>query len=222
MSALNDFQTYSQRENHVTNNTMLMLRHVYRISPRLLEDVLQGLLEEDEVEIGPRFEQQVGAAHSVPDAVLSQRPLNIYVEAKHGDGINDAQLERHMLSVSRNGHPENSAFLISLTKNRPDEDSNERWKKKALSHGITFAATTYHALLEVLETACSGNPDLQEILEDFQSFMGRENLVPDQYRKLVAMLCGQSWREVLANETFLSPHIGTQNGPKHTSWGCIA
>lgn len=57
MSAINYFQTYSQRENHVTNNTMLMLRHVYHASPRLLEKVLQALLDEDEVEIGPRFEQ---------------------------------------------------------------------------------------------------------------------------------------------------------------------
>jgi hypothetical protein len=179
MSAINHFQTYSLRENHVTNNTMLMLRHVYRTSPRLLEDVLQALLEEDEVEIGPRFEQQVGATYSIPDAVLSQKPLHIYVEAKHGDGLYDDQLERHMRSIAEKGHPENSAFLIGLTKNTTDEDEDERWKKQALEHGITFAATTYSELLEALSAACSDDPKLREVLEDYQTFIGGENLLPD-------------------------------------------
>ncbi|PRY91001.1 hypothetical protein [Donghicola tyrosinivorans] len=82
MTAISHFQTYSQRENHVTNNTMLMLRHVYRTSPILLENVLQALLENADIEIGPRFKQQSVAGHSVPDAVLSQFALHIYVDAK--------------------------------------------------------------------------------------------------------------------------------------------
>ena len=213
MSVINHFQTYSQRENHVTNNTMLMLRHVYRTSPTLLQDVLQALLDEDEVEIGPRFEQQVGASHSIPDAVLSQKPLHIYVEAWHGDGLNDGQLKRHMHSIAENGHPENSAFLISLTCNNADEDAVERWKNQALKHGITFAATTYRELLEALDVACSANPDLREILEDYQSFIGGENLLPDQHRKLAAMLCGQSWRENIRYGAYFEP---AHRNPKWT------
>lgn len=213
MSAINHFQTYSQRENHVTNNTMLMLRHVYRTSPQLLQDVLQALLDEDEVEIGPRFEQQVGAAHSVPDAVLSQKPLHIYVEAKHGDGLYDAQLKRHIDSIAENGHPENSAFLIGLTCNNTDENENERWKKLALKYGITFAATTYRELLEALGVACSADPDLREVLDDYQSFIGGENLLPDQHRKLIAMLCGQSWRENIEFGAYFEP---AHRNPKWT------
>lgn len=213
MSAINHFQTYSQRENHVTNNTMLMLRHVYRTSPQLLQDVLQALLDEDEVEIGPRFEQQVGAAHSVPDAVLSQKPLHIYVEAKRGDGLYDDQLKRHINSIAENGHPENSAFLIGLTCNNTDEDQNERWKKLALEYGITFAATTYRELLEALGVACSADPDLREVLDDYQSFIGGENLLPDQYRKLIAMLCGQSWRENIEFGAYFEP---AHRNPKWT------
>lgn len=213
MSAINHFQTYSQRENHVTNNTMLMLRHVYRSSPRLLEDVLQALLEEDEVEIGPRFEQQVGAAYSIPDAVLSQKPLNIYVEAKHGDGLYDDQLERHMRSIADKGHPESSAFLIGLTKNATDKDEDERWKKQALEYGITFAATTYRELLEALGAACSVDTKLREVLDDYQTFIGGENLLPDQHRKLVAMLCGQSWRENIEYGAYFEP---AHRNPKWT------
>ncbi len=213
LSAINHFQTYAQRENHVTNNTMLMLKHVYRTSPRLLEDVLQSLLDEDEVEIGPRFEQQVGEAYSIPDAVLSQKPLHIYVEAKHGDGLYDDQLERHMRSIAERGHPENSAFLIGLTNNSTNDDDDERWKQQALEQGITFAATTYRELLEALDTACSNNPDLREILDDYQAFIGGENLLPDQHRKMVAMLCGQSWRENIEHGVYFEP---AHRNPKWT------
>ncbi|SDY29573.1 PD-(D/E)XK nuclease family protein [Citreimonas salinaria] len=213
MSAISHFQRYSQRENHVTNNTLLMLRHVYRSSPRLLEDVLQALLEEDEVEIGPRFEQQVGAVYSIPDAVISQKPLHVYVEAKRGDGLYDDQLKRHMRSIAEKKHPENSAFLIGLTTNSTDEDDDERWKKKALENGITFAATTYRELLEALEVACSDDPELRQIFDDYQTFIGGESLLPDQHRKLVAMLCGQSWRENIAHGAYFEP---AQRNPKWT------
>lgn len=205
MSAISHFQTYSQRENHVTNNTMLMLRHVYATSPRLLEDVLQALLEEDEVEIGPRFEQQVGAAHSIPDAVLSQKALHIYLEAKHGDGLSNDQIKRHLNSIAEKKHSSNSAFLIGLTKNEINKEDQENWKQQALSHGITFMATSYRELLEVLGSVCGSFQRLQEVFEDFQAFIGGEGLLPDQHRKLAAMLCGQSWQENIRHGVYFEP-----------------
>jgi hypothetical protein len=193
---------------------MLMFKHVYRVSPRLLEDVLQGLLEEDEAEIGPRFEQQVGAAHSIPDAVLSQKPLNIYFEAKHGDGLKYDQLERHMKSICEKGHPANSAFLIGLTTNSISESDHERWKGNALKEfGLTFLSITYRELLEILSAVCMNFPDLQEVFEDYQAFIGGENLLPDQHRKIAVMLCGQSWRENVDHGVYYEP---AQRNPKWT------
>ncbi len=184
---------------------MLMLRHVYRVAPRLLEGVLKALLNDEEVEIGPRFEQQVGAAHSVPDAVLSQKPLNLYVEAKHGDGLYDDQLERHIRSIAEEGHPSKSAFLIGLTSNSTNDDEEERWQKLALDRGITFASKTYSELLGALRSACSAHPELQEILDDYQSFIAGEGLLPNQHRTLVAMLCGRSWRENIKYGAYFEP-----------------
>jgi hypothetical protein len=205
LTVINHFQTYSQRENHVTNNTMLMLRYVYRAAPRLLENVLQALLEEDTVEIGPRFEQQVGATYSIPDAVLSQQPLNLYVEAKHGGALYDDQLERHIRSIAEKEHPPNSAFLIGVTTNNTDEIEEEKWKKLALEHGITFAATTYREILQALNIVCSDNPGLREILDDYLSFIAGENLLPNHHRTLVAMLCGKSWRENIKYGAYFEP-----------------
>lgn len=205
MTKISYFQRYSQRENHVTNNTMLMLRHVYQKSPRLLEAVLTGLLDDEEIAIGPRFDQQVGGAHSVPDALILQNPLNIYIEAKRGDWLRDSQIEGHLNSVEASDHPAGSAWLIGLTTNPVEADDAGRWEDMARSRGITFASATYSDLITALERAIGDDPDLGVILDDYKSFIGAEGLLPDQYRKIVAMLCGTSWKENLRHGVYFEP-----------------
>lgn len=209
MSALNHFQTYSQRENHVTNNTMLMLRHVYRVSPRLLEAVLQALPGEGAdvaaFEIGPRFEQQVRRAHSVPDAVLSQEPLNVYLEAKHGGELYDDQLDRHIASIAEQDHPLGSAVLVGVTRDEVAADALAGWQEKAQAHKVAFVAATYRSMLDALEGACAGERDLADILDDYRAFLGGEGLLPDRHRKLAAIPGGTSWRENVAHGAYFEP-----------------
>ena len=45
MSKVSYFQRFSQRENHATNNTLLVLRYLYQVSPLKLEQVFSELLE---------------------------------------------------------------------------------------------------------------------------------------------------------------------------------
>jgi hypothetical protein len=47
MSRVSYFQRFSQRENHATNNTLLMLRQFYESSPFKIERVLNSLTDED-------------------------------------------------------------------------------------------------------------------------------------------------------------------------------
>ena len=205
MAQINYFQRYSQRENHVTNNTMLMLRHVYRTSPGLMEDLLSALLEKDDIEIGPGFQQQVGGSHSVPDAVLIQKPLAIYIEAKRGDWLHDAQIEAHLKSIESLNHQADTAWLIGLTTNEAANKDIDRWKKMARLQGVKFAVTTYRELIAAIEAVVEAEPNLVEILEDYRSFIAAEGLLPDQHRKIVAMLCGQSWAENAAHGVYFEP-----------------
>ncbi|MGM0743529.1 MAG: hypothetical protein ACQEVT_18385 [Pseudomonadota bacterium] len=205
MAAINHFQRYSQRENHVTNNTMLMLRHVYRTTPGLMEDLLSALLEDDEIEIGPGFEQQVGGSHSTPDAVLIQKPLNIYIEAKRGDWLHDTQIEGHLKSIESKEHPAGTAWLVGLTTNHVPEAKVEQWRKLAKKRGVNFAIVTYRDLIGAIEAIIDAEPDLNEILEDYRSFIAAEGLLPDQHRKIVVMLCGQSWAENVAHGVYFEP-----------------
>lgn len=205
MAAINHFQRYSQRENHVTNNTMLMLRHVYRTSPSLMEDLLSALLDDDEIEIGPGFQQQVGGSHSIPDAVLIQKPLNVYIEAKRGDWLHDGQIEGHLRSIESRGHPAGTAWLVGLTTNAVADADLERWDGLAKERGVNFAVATYRDLIVAIEAIINAEPDLVEILEDYRSFIATEGLLPDQHCKIVAMLCGQSWAENVAHGVYFEP-----------------
>ena len=60
MAVLNQFQQYSQGENTVTNNVLLMLSSLYEINPKYYEEFIKGLTENDQYEVIPNFRQQVG------------------------------------------------------------------------------------------------------------------------------------------------------------------
>ncbi len=56
MAVLNQFQQYSQGENTVTNNVLLMLSNLYEINPKYYEEFIKGLTEDsDNYEIIPSF-----------------------------------------------------------------------------------------------------------------------------------------------------------------------
>ena len=77
------FQRYGKRENQVTNNTLLMLRHLYNESPKKLNSVLSTLTDMGEdFFVGVSFNQQVKGTSSVPAAQIFQSPVSIYLGQK--------------------------------------------------------------------------------------------------------------------------------------------
>src|ERR1035441_45954 len=120
MSRVSHFQRFSQQENHATNNTLLLLRYFYQSSPSKMQNVMNSLLG-TELSIGLTFEQQVRikGGTGVPDALIKQEPMRIYVETKRGGDLDIEQIRRHIETIvdievgtSRSG----GIFLIGLTK----------------------------------------------------------------------------------------------------------
>ena len=101
MSRVSHFQRFSQPENHATNNTLLVLRHFYQSSPFKIQRVLTSLLETD-LSIGLAFEQQVRGDASVPDALITQQQMRIFIETKRGGDIDPNQIRRHFESIAPN------------------------------------------------------------------------------------------------------------------------
>ena len=204
MSRVSHFQRFSQQENHATNNTLLLLRYFYQSSPSKMQNVMNSLLG-TELSIGLTFEQQVRikGGTGVPDALIKQEPMRIYVETKRGGDLDIEQIRRHIETIvdievgtSRSG----GIFLIGLTKEPIADRDRKQLAALAASKGITFAAVTFSQIIEELRANCAVfEQELRSIVDDYEAYLNDERLLEGRNRWLPIFPCGVSIAE---NERF--------------------
>lgn len=195
MADLSYFQKYSQRENHITNNTVLMIRHLYRVSPQKVNDLLKQLVGLTDDLVGLTFKQQVRTPHSIPDAQIEQSSLRIYIETKRGGTLDPDQIVRHLKSLTGDSASTNGIrVLIGLTSDRISDASLDRFRKEANSVSAIFANITFAELLSALNEFCEDyEQDLSEVIRDYEAFLLSEGLLAKPYAWMVAFPCGTSW-----------------------------
>ncbi|MCF2489696.1 hypothetical protein [Dyadobacter sp. CY347] len=195
MSDISYFQKFSQPENYVTNNTLLVFRYVYRNSPAKFEALLHSLVsdENSKIPIGLSFKQQTRESHSVPDAYISQMPFNLYIEAKVDGRLYEEQIGRHLDSLRNKSHPNGSVFLLGLTKEDLSEMDESKFQSMAARDGVVFIGITYAQLANELEKLCSEyETDLKEIIEDYSRFLSSEGLFMNAFSRMVVFPCSSS------------------------------
>jgi hypothetical protein len=115
------FQRYSQKENVVTNNTLLLFSRLYHHSPLTFEKFLTALMEgtESRIVAGVKFTQQIRTKNAVPDGMIQQMSFRVVVETKlYGNPLMD-QLENHLNSFE---DPSIQVKVLLLIDNElPDE-----------------------------------------------------------------------------------------------------
>lgn len=198
MSRVSHFQRFSQPENHATNNTLLVLRYFYQSSPFKIQRVLTSLLETD-FSIGLTFTQQVKGDASVPDALITQKPMRIFIETKRGGALDSAQIRRHFQSIAQHqvgtGRGD-STVLIGLTKEPIAESDRKSLVAEAALQGITFAAVTFSQIVEALKEQCAEfESDLISITEDYDGYLAEEGLLEERNQWLVVFPCSTSIAE---------------------------
>jgi hypothetical protein len=205
MSRVSYFQRFSQRENHATNNTLLLFRYFYESSPFKLEEVLNALLE-SELEIGLTFNQQQKGSASVLDAVILQRPLRIFIETKTDSVIDVAQIKRHLKSMA--GHQENGKgdILLVISKVAMNGDNRKALVAHAKEQQVAFAAITFLQIVEALRKCCSEfETDLRAIVDDYEEYLIDERLTMERDHKLALFLAGTSLNENIEYELYYEP-----------------
>lgn len=212
MTAISYFQRFSQKENHVTNNTLLVIRHLYRSSPRKVSLLLNALLEE-EVSVGIEFQQQIRGTHSVPDALITQQPLSIFFEAKLGGLLDGDQILRHAESIKSRNVPNGSAILIGLTSKPLSSTAEASLREKVETLGVRFFTVTYTNLVIELRKLCAEHEqDLIEIIEDYRSFLAASDLLSNPDNWMVAFPCGTSWAENIRFGVYFEPASRSSKG----------
>jgi hypothetical protein len=198
MAVLNQFQHYSQGENTVTNNVLLMLSNLYQINPKYYEEYIKGLTEDPEqYEVIPTFSQQVGnRGDGIIDGHIQIKASKIIIETKlHGlEWIN--KLVKYSKSFDSNEYK----LLIHLSSARYSmteiqQIENKLSELKDLGK-INFQSVTYQDLVDQLKELANNyqyEHYLQRLNEDFEKYCLTMKLMPQSNNVLRAMACGQSY-----------------------------
>lgn len=198
MAVLNQFQHYSQGENTVTNNVLLMLSNLYEINPKYYEEYIKGLTEDsDQYEVIPTFRQQVGnRGNGIIDGHIQIKPSKIIIETKlHGlEWINK------LVKYSKSFDPNEYKLLIHLSSTKYSQTEIEHIENR-LSElkdlgKINFQSVTYQDLVDQLKELANNyqfEHYLQRLNEHFESYCLGMGLMPRSNNVLRAMACGQSY-----------------------------
>lgn len=202
------FADYQQRENAVTNYCGLMMKLIYEESPRRFRELLTILLPDKvKLSIGPSFHQQIKHGDSIPDLSIKQQSFTILFENKRFDWFHFDQIRRQIEGFEE--FIENKIiFLLSNFENV--DDLNNRFLdeiKEGDDHGIIIQPISYEQLVEALEPVCV-TEYLQNLLEEFKTYLDRNNLLPRWKYLLDVVSCSGSMKEIQSN-VYMCPDTGS-------------
>jgi hypothetical protein len=199
MTALHLFQRYSQPENVATNNVLSLFSWLYEYRPKKLERLLGQLVDEYgsrpcELEIGPRFRQQVRGPERVADGLVSQRGFDLLVETKRGGAFDVKQAIGHLSQVKDS--PNAVVLLLGRSATREDPSLAPLF---AAANGMKNVAVVVCRFGDVIDATrqiiAPYEESLTELLDDFEAFCVESDLLPLDDFTLFVPPCGQSFAD---------------------------
>ncbi len=182
MSEISMFAPYSQRENIVTSNTMLLLKTIYNDSILVFNSLISRLVGQD-VNFGLQFEQQVSfqasAGNRISDGLIEQKSISIYVETKTTDWFYEEQIKNYLGFMKERSSSVDQQILILLS----NFDSKSRLEKDILDklpeNIPAVALVSFEELLyAVKEEVKSSDGVIQVMIADYENFLSKEGLLP--------------------------------------------
>ncbi|WP_271783519.1 hypothetical protein [Aquimarina algiphila] len=208
MSSVHYFQRYSQPENVVTNNTLLLLSRLYNESPFKFKLLLNELADELDLGVGVNFSQQEKAANSIPDGFISQESFRIAIETKLADNFSVNQLANHLNSFGN----ESTKVLLALG---PIEINFEQLKRilskvkefnTVKSFKVVFISVTFKEIVAIFRDIIDDYDfELNAIIDDYEDFCINSGLIrKDEYRMLT-VACGYTLEDNFKNNLYYDP-----------------
>ena len=200
MSKIHYFQRYSQKENVVTNNTLLLFSRLYNDNPSRFEDFINLLLADDRVnvEIGLRFRQQKGNGfgNSVPDGSIIQKSMKVLIETKLYDNNDSQQLLRHFDGFG----DENSQVMLLINAFEPTQSFTTKINQLVSSYNdekkkhIEFCSITFKEVITAFsEVIPDHDTEFKDMLDDFPEFRRHDGLLPRHQFEMRAITSGDSF-----------------------------
>ncbi len=198
MALINQFQTYSQKENAVTNNILLMLSRLYQISPRYSEDYLAAITDDSEgCKVIPSFAQQVGNhGNGIIDGFIHLPASKVIIETKLSSLEIKAKLLKYTDSFEAGKHKVLLHLSSHVYSSAEEQEIIDELKKVTKGTPIYFYSRTFEEFAIQLEQLSGKNPydlNLRELSTDFRGYCESNGLIAQDRYMLRAMACGQSF-----------------------------
>lgn len=210
MANIHYFPRYSQKENMVTNNTLLLFGRLYNNSPEKFRRFINEVFEYSGIELDTlvSFKQQEGCEKSIPDAIIEQESFKIVIETKlYGqEGIN--QIINHWESFEKE---DKQIFL--LIDNEPinklyEQDIiarlNEYNNDKKTS--IVFVSTTFKDICLSFNLSIEEyDLEMKSLIDDYENFCYESDLIHNIDSKVRVVLTGKTFDQNLESNIYYHP-----------------
>ena len=195
MSQVRYFPRYSQKENIVTNNVLLLMNQLYNYNRMKFGRFLAALGDEASnvaEHLQLQFNQQRRMGAGVPDGFIAQDSMKIVIETKLQDSdFSFHQLERYLSAFGEEKH--RLLVLLSPGPTGPDSDVLQEIRNKS-PKGVATLQTTFDEILAAAKTCLSDHDeDMLAVLEDFAAFCNDLDLLPRDKFRMFTPPCGQSF-----------------------------
>jgi hypothetical protein len=222
MSNIHYFQRYSQKENMVTNNTLLLFSRLYNESPKKFEMFINNLLENDAIEelnTMVQFKQQEkSGTGTIPDGVIEQDSFKIVIETKLYSQQNLAQIVGHLDKLK----DEDKGILLWINKHSIDQ----LYKKQIIDRinnfkeneggNITFASITFKEIIDKFKDILREyDIEMINLIEDYCSFCEESGLIDNSENRMRVVLTGQTFEQNIKYNVYYAP---TSRGYQDTKY----
>jgi hypothetical protein len=201
MSEIHYFPRYSQPENVVTNNSLLLLLRLHQYNRFKFEKFMELICEDEEIQLATswlQFRQQKGTGKSIVDGFIAQDSIKIAVETKLTEAFDTQQLENHLAVFGAEQHK--LLILLSPTLGETSTSQLTLVREGARSRNIQVVHTSFEDIVQKTRSCLSEHDEeMLALVADYESFCSDLGLLPrDQYTLFVPP-CALSFE---ANERF--------------------
>jgi hypothetical protein len=207
MSKVHYFQRYHQKENVVTNNTLLLFSRLYNYSPNKFKQFIDTLTE-IEINVGVDFSQQSKSKTSIPDGVIAQSSFKIVIETKLWDNFSNHQLTSHLDEFKN----ERKQILLALAPEFINDNQKNNLIKEVSNYNslnnknINFVNVTFKKIIETYrEVIFDYDVELKDIIDDFEDFCSSNGLLPDNSPRMLVIACGWTLHHNFERSVYYDP-----------------
>ena len=202
MSRISQFQKYSQKENTVTNNVLLMLSRLYNIKIEYYESLVNLINNDSDYFPYPIFNQQRKEKKGIFDGRIEIKASKIIIETK----LYGKDFKEKLMQYTEGFSSESKNFLWHIGTEKYNDDEEKKIKneiKPSLFKSLTFSEIVDN--LEEIYTENKHNEELKLLFNDFRDYCNEANLLPDYKTKSIFVPTGFSFDWNVKHKIYFCP-----------------